>query len=206
MNNTSDANKPVSTAQQAAIDSAVSTLNTAINGKASSSHTHASNEISFDDNKATYVTGSNVKMAIESIDSSIDTLYSNISSKVPTSRTVNGKALSSNITLSASDVGSYTKAEVDSALAGKQAAGNYAGSSSNGGSATSAVKLDTSTAGSATQPVYFSGGKPVACTYTLGKSVPSNAVFTDTTYSAITNDAIDSICGASIANASEVDF
>lgn len=57
---------------------------------------------------------------------------------------------------------------------------NYAGSSSAGGSANSAVKLNTSTAGSATQPVYFSGGKPVACTYTLGKSVPSNAVFTDT--------------------------
>ena len=57
---------------------------------------------------------------------------------------------------------------------------HYAGSSSVGGSATSAVKLDTSTAGSATQPVYFTGGKPVACTYTLGKSVPSNAVFTDT--------------------------
>lgn len=57
---------------------------------------------------------------------------------------------------------------------------NYAGSSSAGGSATSAVKLDTATAGSATQPVYFTDGKPVACTYTLGKSVPSNAVFTDT--------------------------
>ena len=57
---------------------------------------------------------------------------------------------------------------------------NYAGSSSAGGSATSAVKLDTASAGSATQPVYFSGGKPTACTYTLGKSVPSNAVFTDT--------------------------
>ena len=38
---------------------------------------------------------------------------------------------------------------------------NYAGSSSAGGSATSAVKLDTSSAGSSTQPVYFSGGKPV---------------------------------------------
>ena len=57
---------------------------------------------------------------------------------------------------------------------------SYAGSASAGGSATSAVKLDTSTAGSATQPVYFSGGKPVACSYTLGKSVPSDAVFTDT--------------------------
>lgn len=45
--------------------------------------------------------------------------------------------------------------------------------------AESAAKLTTS-AGSATQPVYFSNGKPVATTYTLGKSVPSNAVFTDT--------------------------
>lgn len=37
-------------------------------------------------------------------------------------------------------------------------------------------------AGSTVNPVYFSEGKPVACTYTLGKSVPSNAVFTDTVY------------------------
>lgn len=58
---------------------------------------------------------------------------------------------------------------------------NYAASSSAGGAATTAVALTTS-AGSATQPVYFSSGKPVACTYTLSKSVPSNAVFTDTHY------------------------
>ena len=58
---------------------------------------------------------------------------------------------------------------------------SYAGSSSEGGSATSAVKLDSS-AGSTVNPVYFSEGKPVACTYTLGKSVPNNAVFTDTVY------------------------
>lgn len=65
---------------------------------------------------------------------------------------------------------------------------NYAGSGSAGGSANSAVKLDSS-AGSATQPVYFSGGKPVACTYTLGKSVPSNAVFTDTKYDVASEQA-----------------
>ena len=59
---------------------------------------------------------------------------------------------------------------------------NYAGSSSAGGSATSAVKLDSS-AGSATNPIYFSNGKPAACTYTLNKSVPSDAKFTDTIYS-----------------------
>lgn len=47
------------------------------------------------------------------------------------------------------------------------------------GNAATATALTTS-AGSATQPVYFSGGKPVACTYTLGKSVPSDAKFTDT--------------------------
>ena len=58
---------------------------------------------------------------------------------------------------------------------------SYAGSSSEGGSATSAVKLDSS-AGSSVNPIYFSEGKPVACTYTLGKSVPSDAVFTDTIY------------------------
>lgn len=40
----------------------------------------------------------------------------------------------------------------------------------------------TSNAGSSTQPVYFSGGKPVACSYTLGKSVPADALFTDHTY------------------------
>ena len=68
-----------------------------------------------------------------------------------------------------------------SAFAAASHTHSYAGSSSAGGSATSAVKLDSS-AGSATQPVYFSGGKPVACSYILGKSVPSNAVFTDTVY------------------------
>ena len=55
-------------------------------------------------------------------------------------------------------------------------------------SAGSASKLDSS-AGSATQPVYFSGGKPAACTYTLGKSVPSDAKFTDTTYGVATATA-----------------
>lgn len=53
-----------------------------------------------------------------------------------------------------------------------------------GTSAATAEALTTS-AGSATQPVYFSEGKPVSCTYTLGKSVPSNAVFTDTNVTSV---------------------
>jgi hypothetical protein len=56
---------------------------------------------------------------------------------------------------------------------------NYAGSSSAGGAANSANKLNKN-AGSATQGVYFKDGVPVAMTYTLGKSVPADAKFTDT--------------------------
>lgn len=65
---------------------------------------------------------------------------------------------------------------------GKASSGHthsYAGSSSVGGAATSANKINTD-AGSATQPVYFKDGIPKATTYTLGKSVPASAVFTDT--------------------------
>lgn len=54
--------------------------------------------------------------------------------------------------------------------------------SGNATTATTASKLGSSTVGSATQPIYLNGGTATACSYTLGKSVPSNAVFTDTTY------------------------
>ncbi len=79
----------------------------------------------------------------------------------------------------------YIKSKAESVFALKNHTHSYAGSASAGGSATSAVKLDTSTAGTATKPVYFSGGKPVACTYELKKTVPADAVFTDHTYAAM---------------------
>ena len=41
---------------------------------------------------------------------------------------------------------------------------------------------DIPDAGSATNPVYFKNGVAVPTAYTLNKSVPANAVFTDTTY------------------------
>lgn len=47
-------------------------------------------------------------------------------------------------------------------------------------SATSATKLSTENIGSSTKPTYFKNGVPVACSYSLSKSVPENAVFTDT--------------------------
>ena len=201
----------------------------------------------------------------------IDALEIVAASKVPSDRTVNGKALSSNITLSASDVGAIpsaggevtgdlnfgnrtkgirwttddgtefwmrphtpsnlfqiarfdpdgtphatfninkegqvsfgekalpigsggtgattaaaarTNLGITPANIGASESGhthNYAGSASAGGAATSANKLNTN-AGSATQPVYFANGVPVNTTYTLGKSVPSDAKFTDTVY------------------------
>lgn len=77
-----------------------------------------------------------------------------------------------------------TGGSIYTALAGKLGTDtHYAGSSTTGGSATSAAKLDNSTdAGSSTNPVYFSNGIPIPTTYSLSKSVPANAVFTDTTY------------------------
>ena len=58
-------------------------------------------------------------------------------------------------------------------------AGSAYSSNSCTGNSASATKL-TSSAGNATQPVYFNDGKPVATTYTLNKTVPADAKFTDT--------------------------
>jgi hypothetical protein len=55
----------------------------------------------------------------------------------------------------------------------------YATSAGSANTATTATKL-SSNAGSNNQPVYFSGGKPVAIGYTIAKSVPADAKFTDT--------------------------
>ena len=70
------------------------------------------------------------------------------------------------------------------------------------GNADTATAL-TSSAGSSTQPIYFSNGKPVACFYTLAKSVPSNAVFTDTTYSVAT-DSADGLMSSEMYNTEKV--
>ena len=70
------------------------------------------------------------------------------------------------------------------------------------GNADTATAL-TSSAGSSTQPIYFSNGKPVACSYTLAKSVPSNAVFTDTTYSVATASA-DGLMSSEMYNTEKV--
>lgn len=44
------------------------------------------------------------------------------------------------------------------------------------------AELMSKTVGSATQPIYFNKGVPTATSYSLAKSVPSDAKFTDTVY------------------------
>ena len=97
--------------------------------------------------------------------------------------------------------------KIKSALDGKSDKNHthkYAGSSSAGGSATSAVKLDTSAAGSSTKPVYFNGGKPVACTYSLNKTVPADAVFTDHVYENASADSSGLMSSADYTKLSQI--
>lgn len=101
-----------------------------------------------------------------------------------TSTSVAGTA---NAVKTAYDKGVAAQNAADAAAAAAQAAQDtadaivYAGSDTKGGSANSAKRLDSVSIGSTTQPVYIDeNGVPQKTTYTLGKSVPSNAVFTDT--------------------------
>ena len=52
-----------------------------------------------------------------------------------------------------------------------------------------ANKLSTTTAGNTTTPVYFVDGKPTALEYTISKSVPADAKFSDTVYTHPTHTA-----------------
>ena len=157
------------------------------------------------------------------VDGVTSNIQTQLNAKVSTSRKINNKSLTSDITLSASDVGAESAGAVNAAIAAwvgdqtvsvqinavedqiqdvadgkadKDHTHNYAGSSSVGGAATSANKLNTN-AGSATQPVYFTNGVPTPTIYTLGASVPSEAKFTDTVY---THPPYTAITGVPTAN------
>ena len=58
---------------------------------------------------------------------------------------------------------------------GSSLSSKYLGKTANASSATVATSLSTSTAGSSTLPVYFSGGKPVATSTTLGVCITGKA-------------------------------
>lgn len=148
VDNTSDINKPISTATQTALDTKQNT----ITGGAST------------------ITSSNLT-----------------SGRVLTSNN-SGKVVASDVTSTELGYLDGVTANVQTQLnfkANSSHTHNYAGSSSAGGAATSADKLNTN-AGSFSQPVYFKNGVPVSTSYTLGANVPSGAKFTDTTYEAAT--------------------
>lgn len=65
-----------------------------------------------------------------------------------------------------------------------------AGHSVTAGYAITADKLNES-AGSTTRPIFFHNGQPTQCSYSLSKSVPSTAVFTDTKNSAGSTALLD---------------
>ena len=108
-----------------------------------------------------------------------------------TDATLGGESTSDLYVASEKAVKSYVDTNTVSAVAAGSTANKISvtknGSTStitvnNVANATTASKIGSTDVGSATNPVYISGGTPIATTYTLGKSVPSDAVFTDTTY------------------------
>lgn len=207
---------------KAEIDSKVSTLNTAINGKAASNHTHSAyvNQNAFSNVKVGTTTvaadsttdtlelaGSNVTITPDATNDkvTIGITKANVTSALgytpPTTNTTYNAATASaaglmsaadkskldgiasgankitvDSALSATSTNPVQNKVINSALSGKAASShthNYAGSSSAGGSATSANKLNTD-AGDVNTPVYFSSGIPVACT-SLDLSTTGNA-------------------------------
>lgn len=94
------------------------------------------------------------------------------------------------------------KLDLSGYLTKTDAANTYLGKTA---AAASANKLNTN-AGSATQPIYFANGVPVATTYTLSKSVPSDAKFTDTVYSHPASHPANMITGlATVATSGSYD-
>ena len=117
-------------------DGVTSNIQTQLNGKAASSHTHPVSQVTGLTASRALISDGSGHPAVSGVTSTELGYLDGVTSSIQTQ--LNGKAASS-----------HTH--------------NYAGSSSAGGAANSANKLNTN-AGSSTQPVYFSGGKPVAAT------------------------------------------
>jgi hypothetical protein len=69
------------------------------------------------------------------------------------------------------------------------------------GNADTATKVGTSTVGGTTTPIYLNAGVPTALSYTIAKSVPANAVFTDSS-----GDNKLPLAGGSMTGASGIQF
>ena len=132
-------------------DGVTSNIQTQLNGKAASSHTHPVSQVTGLTASRALISDGSGHPAVSAVTSTELGYLDGVTSSIQTQ--LNGKAASS-----------HTH--------------NYAGSSSAGGAANSANKLNTD-AGSSTQPVYFSGGKPVAAT-PYGSAYVNGLVINDT--------------------------
>ena len=74
------------------------------------------------------------------------------------------------------------------------------------GNADTATKLGTDNVGSTSQPIYLSGGTPTALSYTISKSVPANAIFTDTTYNAATSSTLGLVKSSTTGTTASRDY
>lgn len=185
VNNTSDANKPISTAQQNALNGKVNKTGDTMSGTLNNS---LSTNTYLEGNKgkalinSTAAAGGYVMLAKMNSTNGYFTqgIYQTKYLLQYTAKTV-VDANTNNVSKSVTLLDESGNSVFPGTVTANTFSGSLSGKATSAGSADVATKL-ASSAGSATQPVYFSDGKPVACTYTLGKSVPSNAVFTDTVY------------------------
>lgn len=94
-----------------AISKAMGALETAIDGKSDSSHDH--NNLYYTETEIDQKLSGKANATHSHAISEVTNLQTSLDAKVPTSRTVNGKALTSDITLSASDVSALPTSGVD---------------------------------------------------------------------------------------------
>ena len=122
------------------VSQAMGILDLALDGKADSSHSH--NELYYTETEIDQKLSGKASATHNHAISEVTNLQSSLDAKVPTSRTINSKPLTANVTLSASDVGAapashshddryYTKIEVDQnfneAFAEAKASGEFDG-------------------------------------------------------------------------------
>lgn len=128
VDNTSDFDKPLSFATQTALNGKQATITGAAASITNKNLT--ANRALISDASGKVYESSVTSTELGYLDGVTSAIQTQLDGKVPTSRTVNGKALSSNITLSANDVGAaksshnhdtryYTESEMDTKLSGK---------------------------------------------------------------------------------------
>ena len=147
------------------IESEISTRSSDVSSLTAKLTTETSERKSADTNLQTQITTNK---------NDITSLQTEVITKVPQTRTINSKPLSSDISLTKSDIGLSNvdnTADKDKSVASSVNAQKLVDSSS------SALNV-----GATNKPIYFKDGVPTIGSYELNKDVPSNAVFTDTHY------------------------